>query len=83
MLYQLVHGIAENARQDYNREEQNWRMVFIASLLSVGRARNTANYFSRLLGLYLQGTGLKRRGLQVHHGLVVIMGQDHLKNLKK
>lgn len=69
LLYRLVHDLSENARQDYDREEKNGRVVTIASILSVGRARNTANSFSRMLGLYLQDLGLKRRGLQVLHGL--------------
>jgi hypothetical protein len=71
LLYQLVHDLSENARQDYDREEQNGWVVMIASILSLGRARNTANNFSRMLGIYLQGLGLKRRGLQVLHGLGV------------
>jgi hypothetical protein len=83
LLYQLVHGLAENSRKDYNREEQNGRLVLVASILSLGRARNTANCFSRLLGLYLQGTGLKRRGLQVLHGLGVIENYRTIDEAKK
>lgn len=83
VLYQLVHGLAENARQDYNREEQNGRIVLVTSVLSVGRARNTANCFSRLLGLYLQSAGLKRRGLQVLHGLGVIENYRTIDEAKK
>jgi hypothetical protein len=70
LLYQLVHDLSENARQDYDREEQNGWVVMIASiLLSLGRARNTANNFSRMLGIYLQGLGLKRRGLDSYRAI--------------
>jgi hypothetical protein len=83
LLYQLVHDLSENAWQVYDREEQNGRVVMIASILSVGRARNKANNFSRMLGLYLQGLGLKRRGLQVLHGLGVTDGYRSIDASKK
>lgn len=48
------------------------RVALIASVLQLCRHRETANNFSRLLGLYLKDLGLKRRGLCVLHGLGLI-----------
>jgi hypothetical protein len=55
----------------------------IASILLLKFARNSPNSFSRMLGLYLQGSGIKRRVIAVLHGLGVIEGYSALDESKK
>ena len=55
----------------------------IASILLLKFARNSANSFARMLGLYLQGSGIKRRVVAILHGLGVIEGYSALDESKK
>src|SRR6267378_3646486 len=48
------------------------RIASIVSILQLARHRETANFFARSLGLFLKDLGLKRRGIQVLHGLGLI-----------
>ena len=87
LLYQLINGLAENARQDvssryYNCKKHGGQVVMIASMLSVEQSCNTVNCFSHMLRLYLQGTGLKRQALQILHGLEIIDSYHALDNTK-
>lgn len=76
MLVRLIRGFTRPVRGDINcskwRPGQQGRLVLITSLLQLGRARNSANAFARLLGLYFMGMGVKRRVLSVLHGLGII-----------
>lgn len=57
------------------------RYVLIFSILSFTRRRNTCNNLPRLIGLYLQSTGVKRRVLEVLAGLGVCEGYHAIKKL--
>jgi hypothetical protein len=55
----------------------------IASILLLKSSQKTANGFARMLGLYLQGSGLKRRVITVLHGLDIIESYWALDHSKK
>ena len=59
------------------------RAVLIASTLAFGLSRNSANCIPRLLGMYLQANGVKRRVLSVLHGLGLIDGYTTLNRQKE
>lgn len=59
------------------------RMASIVSTLQLARHRETANFFARSLGLYLKDLGLKRRGIQVLHGLGLIDSYHTLQSLSE
>lgn len=54
------------------------RRLPLASILSLGRARSSADYFARLLSLHLQGMGVRRQALPLLHGLGLIDGYKTL-----
>jgi hypothetical protein len=74
LLCQLMEGLSAQSRIDKSRNPHPGRVVLLTSILSLGRARNSANCFARLLGLHLQGMGVKRRVLSLLHGLGLIDG---------
>jgi len=75
LLFQLVEGLSQQSRLRGNpRIRHSGRAVLIASIFSLGRARNTANCFARLLGIHLQGLGVKRSVLSLLHGFGIIDG---------
>ncbi|KAJ5131136.1 uncharacterized protein N7515_007175 [Penicillium bovifimosum] len=55
----------------YVRKEEEGYLVMLASILLLKSSRNTANRFARMLGFYLQGSGVKRRTIEVPDGLGV------------
>jgi hypothetical protein len=57
--------------KDHRLHTRN-RIASIVSILQLARHRKTANFFARSLGLFLKDLGLKRRGIQVLHGLGLI-----------
>jgi hypothetical protein len=59
------------------------RIASIVSILQLARHRETANYFARFLGLFLKDLGLKRRGIQVLHGLGLIDSYHTLQSLSE
>jgi hypothetical protein len=78
LLCQLMEGLSAQLRSDESRNPHPGRVVLLTSILSLGRARNSANCFARLLGLHLQGMGVKRRVLSLLHGLGLIDGYKTL-----
>jgi hypothetical protein len=82
----LITELARNQRgvdNAYQRQENTGYVVMIVSILLLKFARNSANAFSRMLGLYLQGSGIKRRAIAVLHGLGVIESYWALDESKK
>jgi hypothetical protein len=78
--------LASNTRSgggEYQREEEEGYLVMLASILLLKASRNTANRFARMLGLYLYGSGVKRRAIEVLDGLGVIEGYFALTDSKK
>jgi hypothetical protein len=78
LLCQLMEGLSAQSRTDKSRNPHPGRVVILTSILSLGRARSSANCFARLLGLHLQGMGVKRRVLSLLHGLGLIDGYKTL-----
>jgi hypothetical protein len=65
----LITELAQNQRESdnsYKRQANTGYVVIIASILLLKFARNSANSSARMLGLYLQGSGIKRRSLQYY-----------------
>lgn len=69
--------------QLYQRQEEEGYLVMLASILLLKSSRNTANRIPRMLGLYLQGTGLKRRAIEVLNGLGITECYRTMDNSKK
>jgi hypothetical protein len=83
LLFQLVEGLSQQSRLRGNpRIRHTGRAVLIASIFSLGRARNTANCFARLLGVHLQGLGVKRNVLSLLHGFGIIDGYKTINSQK-
>jgi len=82
LLCQLLEGLSAQSRSDGSRNPNPGRVVLLTSILSLGRARSSANCFARLLGLHLQGTGVKSRVLSMLHGLGLIDGYKTLNRQK-
>ena len=70
-LMELACNTRSGGNQGYSRKEEEGYLVMLASILMLKSSRNTANRFARMLGLYLQGTGVKRRAIEVLDGLGV------------
>jgi hypothetical protein len=85
----LITELAQNRHEldnSYKRQQNNGYVVMIASILLLKFARNSPNSFARMLGLYLQGSGIKRRVIAVLHSLGplgVIEDYSALDELKK
>ena len=73
-----MEGLSAQSRSNESRKPQPGRVVLLTSILSLGRARSSANCFARLFGLHLQGMGVKRRVLSLLHGLGLIDGYKTL-----
>ena len=69
----LINGSSEGIRTDkHTRKEQPGRIVMIAAVLSLGRARQSANLLARALGVYLHTSGVRRRVISTLHGLGIV-----------
>ena len=80
----LITELGQNKRSvEYTRQENTGYVVMIASILLLKSSRNSANTFARMLGLYLQGSGVKRRAISVLHGLGIIEGYSALNHSKR
>lgn len=82
----LITELAKNQRgvdDACRRKENTGYTVIIASILLLKFSRNSTNSFARMLGLYLQGSGIKRRAISVLHGLGVIESYWALDQSKK
>lgn len=65
----LITKLAQNQRESdnsYKRQADTGYVVMIMSILLLKFARNSANSSARMLGLYLQGSGIKRWSLQYY-----------------
>jgi len=60
-----------------------WANCFIVSILQLVRHRKTVNFLVRSLGPFLKDLGLKRRGIQVLHGLGLIDSYHTLQSLSE
>ena len=72
-LSRLVEGSSLCQRPDKHvRHDQPGRVVAIAAILNTGRARQSANFLTRILGIYLHSSGVKRRVISTLHGLGLV-----------
>jgi hypothetical protein len=78
LLCQLMEGLSAQSRSDESRNPHPGRVVILTSILSLGRARSSANCFARLLGLHLQGMGVNGQVLSLLHSLGLIDGYKTL-----
>ena len=78
LLCQLMEGLSAQSRSNESRSPHPGRVVLLTSILSLGRARNSANCFARLLGLHLQGMGVNSPVLSLLHSLGLIDGYKTL-----
>ena len=78
LLCELMEGLSAQSRSNESRNPHPGRVVLLTSILSLGRARNSANCFARLLGLHLQGMGVNGQVLSLLHGLGLIDGYKTL-----
>jgi len=78
LLCQLMEGLSAQSRSNESRNPNPGRVVLLTSILSLGRARSSANCFARLLGLHLQDMGVKGPVLSLLHGLGLIDGYKTL-----
>jgi hypothetical protein len=78
LLCQLMEGLSAQSRSDESRNPHPGRVVLLTSILSLGRARSSANCFARLLGLHLQGMGVNGQVLSLLHNLGLIDGYKTL-----
>lgn len=75
LLYQLVDDVSQPQwTTSGRRNPHHGRITMMAAMLQLGRARNSANCFLRLLSVALQSQGVKRRTLSLLHGLGVTDG---------
>src|SRR5467141_3422926 len=77
-FYLLKHA-AENQRPRGFKDVSHNRITSIASILSVGRARNLGNFLLRSLGLYLYTSGVSRNVLTTLNGLGIVESYDTIR----
>jgi hypothetical protein len=83
LMTELAFNTRSGGNQGYSLQEEEGYLVMLASILLLKSSRNTANRFARMLGLYLQGTGVKRRAIEVLDGLGVTECYRTLDDSKK
>ena len=84
LLKTLVNPARERKDQPVRQLESiEGRFVLIFSILCFTRRRNTCNNIPRLLGLYFQSMGVKRRVLQVLAGLGVCESYHTINHLNE
>jgi len=72
-LSRLINNAAFCQRSDRHiRQEQPGRVVMITAMLGLGRARQSANFLTRALGVYLHSSGVRRRVINTLHGLGIV-----------
>jgi hypothetical protein len=72
-LSRLVEGSSLCKRPDQHiRQDQPGRVVAIVAMLSLARARQSADFLTRILGIYLHSSGVKRRVISTLHGLGLV-----------
>ena len=73
MLLRVIEGSSLAERVDKHvRKERPGCAVTITAMLSLGRARNSANFFARVLGIYFHGSGVRRRVISTLQGLGLV-----------
>jgi hypothetical protein len=83
LMTELAFNTRSGGNQGYSRQEEEGYLVMLASILLLKSSRDTATRFARMLGLYLQGTGVKRRAIEVLDGLGVTECYRTLDDSKK
>jgi hypothetical protein len=71
-LSRLIDEAAICQRSNQPRQEQPGRIVTITAMLGLGRARQSANFLTRALGVYLHSSGVRRRVINTLHGLGIV-----------
>ena len=72
-LLRVIDGSALAQRADKHiRKDKPGRVVTITSILSLGYAQKSANCFARVLGIYLHGSGVRRRVISTLQGLGLV-----------
>jgi hypothetical protein len=72
-LLRFIEGSSLAQRADkYTRKDRPSRAVTITAILSLGRAQKSANLFTRVLGIYLHGSGVRRRVISTLQGLGLV-----------
>jgi hypothetical protein len=86
--YALMMGVMSNrraGRQTYPAKDQTLalerRLFTITSMVCFSRARNTSNHLSSSLDLYLLGSGVHRRVIEVLSGLGICHSYHHANSL--
>jgi hypothetical protein len=77
-FYLLEHA-ADNQRSRRFKHEYHNRIISIIAILSVGRARNSANFFTKSLGLYLYTSGVSRHVLTTLNSLGITSSYKSLR----
>jgi hypothetical protein len=69
-LWKTIDTLMAPTRNNYERHKEPFehRAVYICAMLCYSRANVNSNFLPRLLGLYLYGSGVKRRCLSVLSG---------------
>jgi hypothetical protein len=83
--FRLLNQAAESRKRQGQDEEHDphGRIVTVVSILGLGRARITANYFARILGLYLYTAGIPRRALTLLNNLGVTDSYNSIRRAVK
>jgi hypothetical protein len=72
-LLRVIEGSSFAQRADKHiRKDKPGRAVAITAMLSIGHAHNSANFFTRVLGIYLHGSGVRRRVISTLQGLGLV-----------
>jgi hypothetical protein len=84
----LLTQLMTNRRQEWssyngskNQQPNQQRMYLITAILCRCRARDTANFLAKTMGVYLHGSGVKQRVLEVLAGLGVCDGYKYINQL--
>jgi len=72
-LLHVIEGSSLAQRTDKHiRKDKPGRAVAITAMLSLGHAQKSANFFTRVLGIYLHGSGVRRRVISTLQGLGLV-----------
>jgi hypothetical protein len=81
----LLEKLMSNQRQGWssykgsgNSKIVQQQLYLITSIICRSRARHTANFFAKMLGIYLLGSGVKRRVIEVLAGLGLCDGYKYI-----
>jgi len=81
-LWMTIYTLMTPTRKDYERHKEPFehRAVYICAMLCYSRANINSTFLPKLLGLYLYGSGVKRRCLSVLSGYGVCPSYHTLAN---